>query len=101
MFVRPQVIEEPSRDAPTTIRTLASIDSFALAPPSLCNFKHACTLLFRHGLRLGGGEVVGPALLLGPELLVVRQGVRLELDLVGVDDLAAAVGALLLRQHKK
>ena len=39
-------------------------------------------------------EVVGPALLLGPQLGVVRLGVRLELNLVGVDDLLAAVLAL-------
>lgn len=39
-------------------------------------------------------EVVGPALLLWPQFRVVRLGVVLELDLVGVDDLLAAVGAL-------
>jgi hypothetical protein len=42
-------------------------------------------------------EVVGPALLLGPQLLVVAQGVGLELDFVRVDDLAAAVLALQRR----
>jgi len=39
-------------------------------------------------------EVVGPALLLGPVLGVVSGGVRLQLDLVGVDDFLAAVLAL-------
>jgi hypothetical protein len=39
-------------------------------------------------------KVVGPALLLGPVGLIVAQGVGLELRLVRVDNLAAAVLAL-------
>ena len=39
-------------------------------------------------------EIVGPALLLGPQLGIVCRGVNLELELVGVDNLLAAVLAL-------
>lgn len=45
---------------------------------------------------LCGGELLGPAFLLGPEFLVVRLGVDFELLEVGVDDFLAAVGALLV-----
>lgn len=47
-----------------------------------------------HGLAGNLLEIIGPALLLGPELLVVSVCVVLELDLVGVDNLLAAVLAL-------
>lgn len=40
-------------------------------------------------------EVVRPALLLGPQLGVVRLSMCLELNLVGVDNLLAAVLALI------
>jgi len=39
-------------------------------------------------------EDIRPALLLGPQLLVMRLGVNFELLQVGIDDLLAAVGAL-------
>lgn len=39
-------------------------------------------------------EIIGPALLLGPQLSIVSFGVDLELELVGVDNLLAAVLAL-------
>lgn len=44
------------------------------------------------------GEIVGPALLLGPELRVMSLGVHLKLELVGVDNLFPAVLALSV-QH--
>ena len=44
--------------------------------------------------RQNPSEVVWPALLLGPRRGVVAGGMGLELRLVGVDDLAAAVLAL-------
>jgi hypothetical protein len=42
------------------------------------------------------GEVVGPALLLGPQFRIVLGGMVLELDFVRADDLLAAVLALWL-----
>ena len=42
----------------------------------------------------GSSELLWPALLFWPVLLVVGLGVDLELGQVGVDDLLAAVGAL-------
>ena len=42
----------------------------------------------------GGGKVIGPAFLLRPKLLVVSSSVDLQLDLVRVDNLLAAVLAL-------
>jgi hypothetical protein len=45
-------------------------------------------------LTSSSSEVVGPALLLGPQRGVVASGVGLELHLVGIDNLAAAVLAL-------
>lgn len=45
-------------------------------------------------MHLSGREVIWPALLLGPELFIVSGSVDLKLDLVGVDNLLAAVLAL-------
>jgi hypothetical protein len=39
-------------------------------------------------------KVIRPALLLGPKLRIVRAGVQLKLDFVGVDNLLAAELAL-------
>jgi hypothetical protein len=46
------------------------------------------------GFGFGCGEIIWPALLLGPELLIVSTSMNLQLDLVGVHNLLTAVLAL-------
>jgi hypothetical protein len=60
--------------------------------PRLC--ASACSQASYSKLDLSRSEIVGPALLLGPCCSIVASGVGLELRLVGVDNLAAAVLAL-------